>query len=152
MFAEKNRVSSISHCVFCVQARGKKRQSGLFPGSHVKILDRKAPSPASPATEDVSISRTFCVRSFFMSSRDKWKLKIKVSLRVEVGLVLWETRRISRKNETNCVKRELLRETRRMSREMWLVLPPILASTCCKRKNSVNDGLFNVIFQMNLQF
>ncbi|XP_020620179.1 intersectin-1-like isoform X2 [Orbicella faveolata] len=35
-----------------LQARGKKRQSGLFPGSHVKILDRKT-SPASPVTEDV---------------------------------------------------------------------------------------------------
>ena len=36
-----------------LQARGKKRQSGLFPGSHVKILDRKT-SPASPVTDDVS--------------------------------------------------------------------------------------------------
>ena len=42
------------------KARGKKRQSGLFPGNHVKILDRKASGGgtsgpvSSPITESVS--------------------------------------------------------------------------------------------------
>lgn len=41
------------------KARGKKRQSGLFPANHVKILDRKASGGStgpttSPVTEDVS--------------------------------------------------------------------------------------------------
>ncbi|CAH3182444.1 unnamed protein product [Porites lobata] len=42
-----------------LQARGKKRQSGLFPGNHVKILDRKASGGgtsgpvSSPITESV---------------------------------------------------------------------------------------------------
>lgn len=42
------------------KARGKKRQSGIFPGNHVKILDRKASGGSttsqapSPITEDVS--------------------------------------------------------------------------------------------------
>ena len=49
------------------QARGKKRQSGLFPGSHVKILDRKT-SPASPVTEDVSSSAAETVQPFSQMS------------------------------------------------------------------------------------
>lgn len=37
-----------------LQARGKKRQSGMFPASHVKILDRKtSPAASSPVTESV---------------------------------------------------------------------------------------------------
>lgn len=52
--------------VFCAQARGKKRQSGLFPANHVKILDRKATPPASPATEDVSINPTICAYGILM--------------------------------------------------------------------------------------
>ena len=84
--------------VFCAQARGKKRQSGLFPGNHVKILDRKAPSPASPVTEDVSIMYLSVPRE---ASR-------------EMRLARNET---LTKNKTRLAKNET-RETRSISREL----------------------------------
>ena len=63
--------SFASFFVFCflssAKARGKKRQSGLFPGNHVKILDRKASGGSttsqapSPITEDVSSLLNFVI-------------------------------------------------------------------------------------------
>lgn len=123
--------------VFCAQARGKKRQSGLFPGSHVKILDRKTSSPASPATEDVSISPFLFAYGFLMASgykRDSYRVKLdafrekqdwyrekrgsyceKWDLSPETGLLPRGTWIISQET------RLLLRETWMVSREAWII-------------------------------